>query len=242
MLNRHKRPARNKGVYTGFERPELPLLITYSRSGTNWLRYVIELLSGRPTPGHERLHGGDDFVVDRAHQGYRVASEYQRIILVVRNYKESLVRHSIDEWTANKDGSHRMDVVGFLEDKSGRQPPEWFIENIRAFDAFTGDKLLLYYEDLMTEPESELRKLIEFLDLPRDGVGDLFANLDEHRQRSVDLYRQNQASYTEGDANKLSQHSDALLSDDEKRAFDDYYADRYPELFRRYLSRFASPD
>ena len=164
---------------------DLPLLITYSRSGTNWLRYVIELLSGRPTPGHERLHGGDDFVIDRAHEGYRVASEYQRIILVVRNYKESLVRHSIDEWKANKDGSHRLDVTSFLDDQSGRQPPAWFIENLRTYHEFTGDKLLLYYEDLMTEPETELRRLIEFLDLPRDGEEDLFANLDEHRRRSA---------------------------------------------------------
>ena len=242
MPNRRKRPARNKGVYTGFERQDLPLLITYSRSGTNWIRYVIELLSGRPTPGHERLHGGEDFVVDRAHQGYRVISEYRRIILVVRNHKECLVRHYIDEWKANKDGSHLVDVVGFLEDQSGRQPPEWFIENIRAFHEFTGDKLLLYYEDLMTEPEAEIRRLIEFLDLPRDGVDDLFADLSEHRRRSVELYRRNQASHTEGDADKLSHHSDSLLSDEEKRAFDAYYADRHPELFGRYLSRFATPD
>ena len=242
MLNRRKPAKRNKGVYTGFQRRDLPLLITYSRSGTNWLRYVIELLSGRPTPGHERLHGGEDYVVDRAHQGYLVAEEYRRIILVVRNYKESLVRHYIDEWKANKDGSRNVDVVGFLDDRSGRQPPEWFIENIRAYHEFTGDKLLLYYEDLMTDPEAELRRLIEFLDLPRDGVGGLFANLDEHRRRSVDLYRQNQASYTEGDADKLSHHADSLLSDDEKRAFDAYYAERHPELFERYLSRFATPD
>ena len=94
----------------------------------------------------------------------------------------------------------------------------------------------------MTEPETELRRLIEFLDLPRDGVDDLFADLDEHRRRSVDLYRLNQASYTEGDADKLSHHSDALLSDDEKRAFDQYYAERHPELFRRYLARYATSD
>ena len=57
----------------------------------------------------------------------------------------------------------------------------------------------------------------------------------------MDLYRQNQTSYTEGDTDKLSHHSDSLLSLEEKRAFDDYYADRHPELFRRYLSRFATP-
>ena len=229
-------------MYTGFERRDRARLITYSRSGTNWLRYVIELLSGRPTPGHERLHGGDDFVIDRAHEGYRVASEYERIILVVRNYKECLVRHSIDEWKANKDGSHRLDVTSFLDDQSGRQPPAWFIENLRTYHEFPGDKLLLYYEDLMTEPETELRRLIEFLDLPRAGVDDLFAHLDEHRRRSVELYRQNQVSYTEGDADKLSHHSESLLSDAEKRAFDAYYAERHPELFRRYLSRYATPD
>ena len=26
-----------------------------------------------------------------------------------------------------------MDVTAFLEDRSGKQPPEWFIENIRAY-------------------------------------------------------------------------------------------------------------
>lgn len=242
MLNRRKKTTRNKGVITGFERRDLPLLITYSRSGTNWLRYVIELLTGQPTPGHQRLHGGEDYAIDRAHQGYRVASEYQRIVLVVRNYKESLIRHYIDDWQAGVDGTRRMDVTAFLEDRSGKQPPEWFIENIRAYDEFLGDKLLLYYEDLMTEPEGELRRLIEFLDLPRDGVEDLFADLEEHRRRSVGLYRQNQESYTEGAADKLNHHSEALLSGDEQRAFDRYYAERHPELFQRYLSRYARPD
>jgi len=242
MLNRRKKPTRNKGVMTGFERRDLPLLITYSRSGTNWLRYVIELLTGQPTPGHQRLHGGEDFAIDRAHQGYRVASEYQRIVLVVRNYKESLIRHYIDQWQAGRDGAQRMDVTGFLDDRSGPQPPEWFIENIRAYDGFQGDRLLLYYEDLMTDPQAELLRLIEFLDLPREGVDDLFANLDEHRRRSVELYRQNQESYTEGAADKLNHHSEALLSEDEQRAFDRYYAERHPQLFERYLKRYARTD
>jgi hypothetical protein len=242
MLNRLKQMVRTKGVITGFERRDLPLLMTYSRSGTNWIRYVVELLTGRPTPGHQRLHGGEDYVIDRAHQGYRVASEYERIILVVRNYKESLIRHYIDEWKGDEARQGSVDVVGFLEDRSGSQPPMWFIENVRAYHEFSGDKLLLYYEDLMTQPEAELRKLIEFLDLPRDGVEDLFENLDEHRQQSVGLYRQNQESYTEGSSEKLSYHSDTLLSDDEKRAFDAYYAERYPELYRLYLQRYATPD
>ncbi len=242
MLNRIKQILRIKGVINGFERRDLPLLITYSRSGTNWLRYVIELLTGRPTPGHKRLHGGEDYVIDRAHQGYRVAHEYERIILVIRNYKESLIRHYIDEWKDSNERRDTLDVVGFLESKSGRQPPGWFIKNIKAYDAFGGDKLLLYYEDLMTDPETELRKLIEFLDLPRDGVDDFFANLEEHKQKSVNLYRENQKSYTEGDASKLSYHSDSLLSDEEKRAFDAYYIERYPELFERYLKRYATPE
>ena len=56
------------------------------------------------------------------------------------------------------------------------------------------------------------------------------------------LYRRNQTSYTEGDADKLSHHSDTLLPDEEKRAFDAYYAERYPDLFQRYLSRYAERD
>ncbi len=121
MLNRVKQMVRTRGVITGFQRTDLPLLITYSRSGTNWIRYIVEFLTGRPTPGHRRLHGGDDFAIDRAHQGYRVAAEYERIILVIRVYKESLIRHYIDEW--REQGAEQSDVVGFLEGRSGRQPP-----------------------------------------------------------------------------------------------------------------------
>ncbi len=89
----------------------------------------------------------------------------------------------------------------------------------------------MYYEDLMTDPEREIRRLVEFLDLPRDRLTELLDDLEVHKKASVRLYRQNQESYTEGDTGKLSYHSDQLLSDQEKRAFDRYYAERYRGLY-----------
>ena len=70
--------SANKNVITGHGFYDKPLLVSYPRSGTNWIRYIIESLSGKPTPGQERVHTGTDYVMDTAHKGYPVIHRYNK--------------------------------------------------------------------------------------------------------------------------------------------------------------------
>lgn len=176
------RKKHQGNVIDGFSKYELPLLASYSRSGTNWIRYFIETITHRPTPGQFRCVSGTDYVVDRAHRAYPVLHKYERVILVVRDYRECLLRHNKNHWRATKD------VKSFLEDSKLKQPCCWYIENIKAFDSFQYPKLLIYYEDVIRSPETEFAKIGRFLDFPEKDVCEFLNNLEEHFKKSVSAY------------------------------------------------------
>jgi len=226
------RVKRHGNVIDGFSRYELPLLASYSRSGTNWMRYFIETVTNRPTPGQFRCVSGTDYVVDRAHRAFPVLHKYERVLLVVRGYKECLLRHNKDYWFAAKG------VQAFLEDSRYEQPCAWYIENIKAFDGLQCPKLLIYYEDLMSSPHTEFKKIGAFLKFPEEGVGDFLDNLEGHFKESVFAYTAGGHSSETTQNRGLRTHAEALLTDEQQREFDDYFLNRYPELARTYLKRY----
>ena len=146
-------------VIYGYRMYDKPIVISYSRSGMNWLRYAMEFLTNRPTPGCLRLIGEGDFLFDRAHKGFISIHNYQKAIILLRDYKECLLRQLTLEWEQSKN------VVDFLADKSFIQPPYWYIKNLQAYHNFQGEKTLVYYEDLVVNPVKELEKIIDFMDL-----------------------------------------------------------------------------
>lgn len=218
----------------GYGLYDKPLLMSYSRSGTNWVRYMIEFLSDRPTPGHTRLVDGGNYVIDRAHKGFSVINRYSKVVLLIRNYKECLVRHSLDRW--KKSSSTKE----FLEDRKQEQPPDWYIKNIQAFDSFKFDKLLVYYEDLVSDPENQASRIAEFLDIQNDNLSDFQNNIDYHRKRSVSYYGENQRSLTGGDTAKLNHHSARNLTIEQSREFDVYYLTNFSGIYQKYLLRYKS--
>ncbi len=226
-------PLNSGDVIDGYQLYTRPLLMSYSRSGTNSVRYVVEFLSQQPTPGYQRTLGGANYFIDRAHAGYRHLENYSKTILVIRNYKECLVRHHGLGFVKSF-----ASIADYLETQDRLQRPAWYIKNIQAFEKFSGDKLLLYYEDILTAPEREYRRLAAFLELENKRLPDLINNIDEHKKRSVALYQTDHESVTAGRADMLDYHSKQGLSAEERQAFDDYYRENYPSLFKTYLSRY----
>ena len=209
--------------------------MAYSRSGTNWLRYFIEVTAEQPTPGHERhIKGRQDYCIDRAHAGFPIASKHPKIILVLRDYRECLIRHH----TAKKIRTYPS-IASFLSDTKPSQPASWYIQNIAAFDAFPKEKLLLYYESLIQEPERELKRLAEFLNLKPEKTQAFLKQLPQHQQASIGHYQKNQKSETSGNPKHLQYHAQKL-SPEQGRAFDAYYQEHYPKLFEQYLSRYQT--
>ena len=227
-----KKSLFEKGNEFGHKLYDKPLLVAYSRSGTNWIRYIVEFLTKKPTPGYTRIIKGKNFALDHAHMGFAVMKNYDEVILIVRDYKECLLRHLTKHWKTSSA------VKTFLEQESSKTPPSGYIRNIQEFDKFKGKKLLIYYEDLILNPQREINKLVKFLNLPKNYLKELLNNLDYHKKQSVTLYMKNQKSITKGSIDKLKYHSKKLLSTKEKIEFDAYYEKNYSILFKKYLQRY----
>lgn len=224
--------ARRGSVIYGFGLFDRPLVAAYSRSGTNWVRYLVESVSGLPTPGQTRLVGGTDYAFDRAHCAYPTLANYQRVVLLLRDYRECLLRN------------HERRLAGYtsplelLSDRSIGQPASWYIDNLAAFDRFAGEKLLIHYEVMMARPAETVRTLGTFLGLEAEGVAAFVAALPAHQRRSVAAYRAGGHAATELAAFDPRQHAQRLLTDEQARAFDAYYWQTYPQLAERYLQRY----
>jgi len=220
---------KNRNVTNGYGLYDLPLLVSFQRSGTNWTRYVIEFLTKRRTPGHPKLVETGRFVIDRAHEGYAVMHKHKRVILVLRDYKECIIRDRGREFDSARS------VEAFLRNSDG---VEQYCKNIEAFDRHRGDKLLIYYDNLLTNPELEIKKIAAFFDAPQERFEELLERLDYHKKQSIAFYELNKKSITGGAQSKLKWHAAQKLDDAGQAAFDSYFEKRLKNLYKKYLSRY----
>lgn len=217
----------------GYGRFDVPLLASYSRSGTNWIRYVVEWVAQAPTPGQVRLYSGTDFVIDRAHRAFTHMHEYEAVVLVVRDYRECLLRHHRDLWDRTRD------VRTFLLTEDVPQPPSWYWQNIAAFDSFEGRRLVLHYEDILQSPEESLPRLTDFLGLDGRRTRMLLDDVDGHSAQSVRSYTMKGHDSVTSGSGRMDHHASAMLEDGQAEEFDRFFAEEHPALFERYLARYA---
>lgn len=223
---------QRRGVINGFGFYDRPLLASYSRSGTNWVRYSTEYISGCPTPGQKRLIDGDNYYIDRAHRAYPVMKLYKKVVLIVRDYRECILRHHKDIWP------DYPDVVSFLTDEGIKQPASWYMKNIEAFDAFQGEKLLIYYEDLLGKPVETITKLSNFLSLDQKKLQLFLKDLDVHIQKSVNAYTGGGHSSETALKKDVKFHAKSKLKPAQVTDFDEFYFSRYPYIANKYLRRY----
>ena len=99
----------------------------------------------------EKVHTKNE--VDKSYGDER----HDLLILIVRNPKESLIRHNGSKITFN-----------FLtEQGSMTNPgmPKVYFENLMVYDSWNpNNRLLVYYEDLITKPKETLTQILLFLD------------------------------------------------------------------------------
>jgi len=145
------------------------VLISYPKSGSNWIRYCIEFLTQKPTQGAvKRLIDGNsdinNIVLRRTHKKITV-NDSDCIIFLIRNPIELYLRKSVTN--NNFEWNELYSLYDFFETNKSKN-------NIR----------LLYYEDLIKN-FSGLSKLINnFYEL------DLVNNIDEFND-NIEYHRQN---------------------------------------------------
>ncbi len=208
-------------------------LISYPRSGNTWTRYCIEHLTDKKTVGYENNHGviweskgirpelwGQKTFVKKVHGSTPTNDKNDKCILLIRNPKEALIRHGgrIEGWTSYLD---------FYENK------------------FRGKKLLIYYENLIQDLESNIKKVLELLEVKVDDekYNNFFSNISFHKQQCIDMYEARDAqgknpqneSTTQG--NSLIYHSKKMPVS-EKLDMDNFLLEKYSNITSKYLIRY----
>jgi hypothetical protein len=183
------------------------LLVSFPKSGSNWVRYCIEHFSGRRTPGSVRTLQVKDgpTVIDRKHFLRKIDRRAFRHN-TVSSKPRSRAGSSEPVWPITWlrrlrkarqlrriEGNRRLLLL--LRSPFALYPRvgatalaamRGYLGNIEVFERCRRDKLLVYYEDLVRDFR-EMEKILSFAGIPYDLAG---FDVAEHQQRSLELYAQ----------------------------------------------------
>ena len=239
-------------------------LLSYPRSGNTWMRYCIEELAKRPTlslsvdsfnrkKGHKVI---DFFSLSAAIPSLDVSLQKPPIwkvhnrssllsvpkvdsrstlILIVRNYKEVLIRQLGKET-----------FLGFIDELAGKRErtKKDFFSGYNYFDNLllyhrwnSGKKLLIYYDELINNPALTLKRLLTFLKVPITVLPQFLEQLTEHKKKAITVYNSNLGkSITQG---KHPVWHSRMITHLTKKWIDTVVAKSYPVLWKTYLRRYA---
>jgi hypothetical protein len=198
-------------------------MLSLPRSGSNWVRYWFEYFSNEKCSEKNILvpvNADGNRTEDQPSTLYKRHAitladlkdrDVKNLLLIVRDYKETFKRHA-------RRKLKNMDS---------------FIENIKTFDQFKGNKLVIYYEDFIPD-FNYIAQALDFL-----GVQGNYKNLDveKHREISIKLYDDACSSATKDDLMNFKFHQNSI-SDKEKEAVTLYLKEHLGDLFDSYLRRY----
>ena len=215
-------------------------LLSLPRTGSNWVRYWFEYFSNENTSernvlvetnhwGEKRTEKTNATIYKRHTIDEKGLNErgIEKLVLVVRDYRECFVRHCRGRTFERR--------VSRMSD---------FTDNLYVYDAFEGNKMIMYYEDFVSDPATYMKQFLDFLEIRNE-----WENIDvkKHRDISVKLYESGGSSkvgkqtrgapsLTKGKADFEFHQSE--LDDETKIKLENWFAEQHPNLHDSYLDRY----
>ena len=214
------------------------ILLSYPQSGNHLVRFFIELLSEIPTYGCKENEEDreiyknifpekvpfniSDFDKKDCYIKYHLPPlqniRSNKLILIIRNPKEVLLRHN----------NYKLNI------KNGLFPYETYFKNIDFYNNHKGEKLLLYYEDIITNKPKFINTLYDFLDVNNiEKKNYVLSNIDKLYDLSLNGKNQNWGGINSNSINYYYKK----IPESIKPQFDNYLngkLEKYPFLNKKY--------
>lgn len=203
------------------------MVISFQRSGLNWLRYCTEYFTGLRTPGRAQLIEEGPVFFDRAHDVRRKPKRsdftglfdangteiYRRVALLLRNPYDCFTSHYLGRAGVNF--------------KKGLERFEAYANNINQFEALKAPKGVFYFEDFVGN-EKGTRQFLRFFDIDLEARPYDFTAMIE---ASRDWYRGHHGLFVERERPQLKPtERTAILRMLKRELGDEFdrYLGRYP--------------
>lgn len=215
-------------------------LLSLPRTGSNWVRYWFEYFSNENTSERNVLveinHWGEQRTDKTNATLYKrhllseediVNRDIQNLVYVIRDYRECFVRHCRGR-TFDKKISRMSD----------------YTDNLSVYDAFEGNKMVMYYEDFVSDPKTYMKQFLDFLEIKNEWHD---IDIKEHRDISVKLYEkggsENVGSQTRGAPSLTKGKADFQfhqkdLDDQTIALLENWFVENHSELHDTYLGRY----
>ena len=225
-------------------------LWSFPRSGNHWVRFISEYLSGCPTHGcknnprdipiylntfpseeHPLIHVNPEnpFIFYKSHDVYKTTFT-SAIVLLIRDYHAHL--SYLDKYKDYKAIAHSSTC--FIYEAIN------YLELIAAYDCFGGNKMVIYYEDLLCFPEREIYRLRCFLNASDERFKTFMDNYDYHVRLSQQ--GKNREWLHNDDAVKhIKDHQKKLTQQDitaRKNVFQAFLGSKRYQCVKPYLARY----
>ncbi len=228
-------------------------LLSFMGSGNTWMRYCIEYLTKRPTlemrtekttkincPLGYWFDLETDYDKDPIwkvhHVDYMKAMgtfdpSKETLIVIVRNPKEVLTR-MVGILSERNKGVSLADPKA--EDIFNNTLTMQYLQILKLYDAWPADRrFMIYYEDLISDPEQIFKGLLAFLNEPPIYLDAFIACYQDHKKASLQMYaKQEDEPVTQG--NKAV-HYATSIDRSERSRLDNYFTQTVPTLWHRYL-------
>lgn len=204
-----------------------PIVSGFPRCGNNWVLYIVSSLLGAKNPKSPESRRE---VVLRNHI---FSPSNRKTFFLLRNHKECLIRHyTIEVYKKYKSPTA---FLNSQEINSGYKIVD-FIQNLQKYDKTNKENILLInYEDLITNPNEIINNIGHHINVKQNNINEFLENIEYHKQNSLSA-KPPEKSFTKG--NSTLYHS-LKLSKQERLEFDSFYRNKYPEIFSKYLQRYA---
>jgi len=144
-----------------------------------------------------------------------------KAIFLIRNYRDIFIRRTFE-----KVGEEDFLQKTYFEDGFDK-----YMSIVQAYDEFQGEKLLIYFEDLIKEPNEEINKILKFLNIENEYSNDFIDNYERHFRCCLGIYRR---AFPGGDLTVYP----GLVPVAIKSYMDDVMLYNSPILFGKYLTRY----
>lgn len=208
------------------------IVVGYPRSGNHWLKYCIENALNIPI-GFCHANGVNVW-------NYISNDNSLRLVMIVRNYKECVIRHVC---SSNKFNFFNI----ILSEMSGVTPVEVkkknktdYVALLNLFNNYAHEKILIYYEDLITEPEKELYRLAEFFKVEDHNIKEFMNDFKKHKRKSLRITA-GETQKPETNGNALIHHSNKI-SKPRRIELDNHLIENFSDLFEKYLKRYKEDE